>query len=120
MTENCPVVFLRKGERVFRFSGRFALALAPASSLSLTLSFSVLQDSDTPHCRLATLTLHHVRPADEGEYLLLVRSAGGASEGSVVLNVTVAEGYSAAPRPRQGLGLLCAAVLVAFLAVGSC
>ncbi|XP_034244973.1 basement membrane-specific heparan sulfate proteoglycan core protein, partial [Thrips palmi] len=82
--------------------------------------FHNLTDSDTPHCRVATLTLRRVRPADEGEYLLLVRSAGGASEGSVVLNVTVAEGYSGASQPHRGLGLLCASVLVAFLALGSC
>lgn len=75
----------------------------------------LLQPSDTPHCHVAELTLHHVRPADEGEYLFLVRSPGGASEGSVMLNVTVAAGYSAAApvhAPRAAPLLAAVAVLV--------
>ncbi|XP_052122291.1 immunoglobulin superfamily member 10 isoform X2 [Frankliniella occidentalis] len=80
--------------------------------------FHNITASDTVHCHVASLTLHRVRPADEGEYLLLVRSSGGASEGSVQLNVTVAEGYSASARtrPHRGLHLLAAVPVLGVLA----
>lgn len=78
-----------------------------------------MQPSDTPHCHVAELTLQRVRPGDEGEYLFLVRSPGGASEGSVMLNVTVAAGYSAAAPLAAPLGGLLASSLLAVLALAA-
>lgn len=121
---NCR--YRRRCVAVFLFDGSYSTLLAPrARGIANVLLVATLanalplcpQPSDTPHCHLATLTLHRVHPGDEGEYLLLVRSSGGASEGSVTLNVTVAEGYSRAPRVA-GLGPLAVSALAALLGLG--
>lgn len=46
------------------------------------------------HCQQAVLIFKRVREGDEGEYMFLVRSPVGVSEGTVYLNVTRASGFS--------------------------
>ncbi|XP_068083825.1 CD166 antigen homolog [Anabrus simplex] len=74
--------------------------LRPGDSTATLIAHHITAGS-SPHCHQAALTVRAVRPTDAGEYVFLVRSPKGLAEGSVMINVTTASGFSVVPDRGQ-------------------
>ncbi|XP_067013884.2 MAM domain-containing glycosylphosphatidylinositol anchor protein 1 isoform X2 [Anabrus simplex] len=78
------------------------ILLRPGESNEALIAHNITEGS-SPHCHKTALTLRTVRPADAGDYVFLVRSPKGLAEGSVMVNVTTASGFSVTPARGQHL-----------------
>jgi len=60
----------------------------------LTRRLVLLQDGGTESCYRTTLHFETIQWSHAGEWTLLIRSPEGIADASVLLNVTLASGYS--------------------------
>ncbi|XP_068086502.1 nephrin-like [Anabrus simplex] len=92
--------------------------LRPGDSTAALIAHNITNGS-SPYCHQAVLTLRAVRPADAGEYMFVVRSPRGLAEGSVMVNVTTASGFSVTDARGQHLtptAILYIVTILSFLA----
>ncbi|KAK9885815.1 hypothetical protein WA026_013687 [Henosepilachna vigintioctopunctata] len=64
----------------------------PGDADSTVIAYGIT-NSSAPHCHQAVLFLTKVSTADIGEYIFMVRSPNGISEGNFFVNMTYASGY---------------------------
>ncbi|XP_068086437.1 roundabout homolog 3 [Anabrus simplex] len=93
--------------------------LRPGDATATLIAHDITNGS-SPHCHQAALTIRTVRHADAGEYVFLVKSPKGLAEGSVMVNVTTASGFSVTATGGQHLkpaAILYTTTILSFLAV---